>query len=115
MDPSSVASTLDNLDQRVLLLTAMLMCLLIAVTISFAVAGCKSLQEKRSRCLPPSLKSPAEESCKNKGELVLHNRSTSGYAVITYLSRDELINCASCKTITPVKTVSMDKGELVVS
>lgn len=114
MDPCSVAATLNNLDQQLSLLIGVLLSLLIAVIIAFAV-GCKSLQEKRSRCLPLSLKSPAEERCKNKGELVLHSRSTSGYAVITYLSRDELINCASCTTITPVQTVSMDRGELVVS
>jgi hypothetical protein len=119
MDHCSIAATLDHLDQQLSLLTALtgvLLSLLTAVIISFAVASCNSLQEGRNGFPPRSLKSPAKEICKGGGELVLHNRRTGDHANITRPSR-ELINLAASCTIiiTPVESENTDKGELVAS
>ena len=115
----STAATVDKLDQQLSLLTGVILSLLVVVIVNFAVAGCKHLQQNyRSRCLPPLLKRPAKESCKSRGELVVHRRSTSRYMYVktAHLSR-ELINCTyhAAITSTPVQTVSTDKGELVAS
>lgn len=120
MDSCSMAATLHHLEQQLSLLTGVLLTLLAAVIISFAVARCKSLQEGRNGFPPQSLKAPAMEICKGGGELVLHSKSTwsSGreYASMAH-PPGELINlAASCTTtITPVQSQSTDKGELVVS
>lgn len=114
-----MAATLDHLQQQLSLLTALtgvLLSLLAAAIISFAVARCKCLQEERNGFPPQLLKCSAKETCKSRGELVLHNRSTRTYMNIAH-PPGELSNLAgSCTiTITPVQSQSMDKGELVVS
>lgn len=111
------SATLCSLEKQLTLLTALLTTTLIAVITTFAVAGCKSLQEKRKRVLF-SLNSPAQESNKGKGELVLHSSSANCRAVqpgISYFSNELVKYCTSCTIIMPIQTVSVDKGELVVS
>lgn len=114
MNAEVAAATLCNLEKQLTLLNALLTTTLLAVIITFAAAGCKSLQEKTKR----SIRNPAQESNKNKGEMVLciSTSSTSCHAEqldIAYPSR-ELINFATCTTTTPVQRASTDKGQLVL-
>ena len=102
MDHCRVATTLD---QQLSLLTGVILTLLFAVTITIAVKGYKTLQEKRRGCpRPASLKSPAEETSDNRGELVLHEVQPN----VAHLSSSSVIT-------TPVQVVSTEKDELVVS
>ena len=100
MDSCSVevaTATLCSLDQQLSLLSALLTTQLIAVIVALAVTGCKSLQEKRERVLL-LLNSPAEESSRDRGELVLPiSSTTSGNAVqadISYFSRELVKYCS---------------------
>ena len=105
MDHCRVATTLDHLDQQLSLLTGVLLALLFAVTITFAVRGYKSLQEKRRGYPRPTpLKIPAEETSDDRGELVLHEMQPN----VAHLS-------SSSVTTAPVQVVPTEKDELVVS
>jgi hypothetical protein len=118
----AVAATLCSLDEQLSLLAALLTTLLITAIVAFAVAaafGCKQWQEKRERIYLGSLESPAEESGRERGEMILPVSSTSGHAVksdILYFSRELVKYCTSITTTMPVQTESVDdEGELVVS
>ena len=110
------SATLYSVEKQLTLLTALLTTTLIAVIAAFVIASCKSLQGKRRVLL--SLISPAEESSKDRGELVVPISSTSGLAVQSdnlYFSKEMVKYTTSITPTMPVQRVSTDKGELVVS
>ena len=116
------AAILCSLDQQLSLLAALLAALLIATIVTFAVAataGCKGLRQKRERA-QVSVECPAEESSKERGEMVLPISTTSSHTVqsdISHFSRELAMvkYCTSVTTTMPVQRVATDKGELVAN
>ncbi|MCG8620597.1 MAG: hypothetical protein MJE68_01180 [Proteobacteria bacterium] len=117
-------ATLCSLDEKpsLALLAAILTTLLIAAIVALAAAaviGCKIRQEKREKTTE-SIKSPIEESSKDRQELILPIVSTSGHVVqsadVLYFSRELVKYCTSIPATVPMQTVSVDdEGELVAS
>ena len=115
-------ATLCSLDEKPSQLAALLTTLLIAAIVALAAAaviGCKIRQEKREKTTE-SIKSPIEESSKDRQELILPIVSTSGHVVqsadVLYFSRELVKYCTSIPATVPMQTVSVDdEGELVAS
>ena len=116
--------TLCSLDEKPSLLAAIVTALLIVVFIALAVAAvaaviCCKIRQKKRENKTESIKSPIEESSRDREELILPIVSTSSHAVqsdISYFSRELVKYCTSIPATVPMQTVSVeDEGELVVS